>query len=129
MVTMEVNSKEIIQDIQHLTEHLMVLENALRGAAFALLPTFYGSSSDGSFGQFEGVVRPGNPAPLSPESIEVFTPKEVISPSTFVSAESSSPIPSLISDNSPSPVSVLSETKSLWQELSEWRKNREEKDR
>ena len=125
VATMEVNFKEVIQDVQHLTDHLVPLENALRGATIALLPALYGcgkdgSPSDGSYGQFEGVVRPANPTPLSPESIRVFPSKEIFSSPTVVSSESHSPIPSLISDNSPSPVSVLSETKSLWQELAKW---------
>jgi hypothetical protein len=124
-----VNTLRLIADMSHLTDHLRIVEDSVRGAAIALLPTFYrcareDGAKDGSFGQFEGVVRPPNPAPISPESIRVFPNQPTFSSPTFASSPRS-PIPSLISDHSSS-ISVLSEGEELWEELSNWFKGGEE---
>ena len=130
VTTMEVNQQVLIQGLAHVTNHVAATEDAVRGAALALLPTLWGcgheGDGNGAYGQFEGVVRPANPTPISPESIRVYPGSEIFSSPSFSSSSIHSPILSLISNKSPSPVSILSEGESLWEELSNWFKSGEE---
>ena len=127
--TMEVNQQVFMGGLDHVVQHVSVIENAIRSATLALLPTIWGcgheTDGEGAYGQFEGVVRPANPAPISPESIRVFSNEPTFSSPTFASSPLST-VPSLISDHS-SPISVLSEGESLWEELNNWFQGGEER--
>ena len=95
--TLEVNFKTLAKGQVHLIEkHLVPLEDSLREAAIALLPVIFGCGApayggDGSFGTFEGVVRPANPSPpepVIPSSPEVIIP---LSPASTSSSSLSTP--------------------------------------
>jgi len=119
--TMEVNMDTLATGLSHITDkHLAPLERAIRGATTALLPIIFscgaGPSEDGTFSQFEGVVRPANPSP--PKS-PINVPS--VSRARSVSSSSNDSIPSLIPNSSPSSVSVLSTgAESFWLEMAEF---------